>query len=260
MNNYTKYLMHDKTQINRDAVALLEMMVFIDASGMVDELNEGVFDSVKSIGKAISKVFDKNVKQGAKKLGVHIGTEKGLLQYISAIGINSAKILFYAVDYVYNGNKEAKGKIIEISKSVKKEHIIDFILKLDVLTLHMLTEPIHVIDALTGMHIGANIESAGKELTTRAKEAIISIENLKNKLEDKLKTKLQVYANALRNIFDIGGLKGVNEETTTTNIYNTDTAIGAVAKKRLMKKKCKRSRRQCTNNKGYLCYDDVMGR
>ena len=256
---YTRYLQQNTSQADVDAITLLEMMVFIEACGMTDELNEGVLDSVKSIGKAIGSVFDKKVKSGAKKLGVHIGTEKGLIQYIGLMGLNSAKLLYYAVDYVYNGNKSAKDKIIEIGKSVKKEQIIDFILKLDVLTLHMLTEPIHIIDSLTGMHIGANIEAAGKEITLRAKDAIISIEKLKNKLEDKLKVKLQIYANALRNIFDIGGFKGVNESITTTDIEHADINIGKF-QKRLKNKSCKRRRRVSTktDKHTFICFDDIM--
>jgi len=261
---YDKYLKRTYNNEYIDAIILIEGMAFIESCSD-NTLNEGIVDSAKTFIKKIGEIIDRKVNPVAKKAGLHIETKKGLLQYLAAATTGVAKLLYYAVDYYYNNNNKSKEKMIELAKSVKKEDILDFLLKLDMLTLHLISGPIHQLDALTGTHIWANIKNKTKNVTDVAKDAIKKVENLKDHLEGQLKQQLQKYANALRRIFGIGEFKKVNEETdveeTTlgADVASPDIKIGGAMAKRLKRKGgCKRRRRRSVNGKTKMCdYMDI---
>ena len=256
--NYNKYLKNNNQDNYSDAMALIECVVFIEAC-IDNTLNEGVVDSSKAFLSKIGDIFKDKVEPVAKKAGLHIETKKGLLQYLSSASTGVAKLLYYAVDYYFNKNEESKKKMIELAKSVKKEDIIDFLLKLDMLTLHIISGPIHQLDALTGTHIWANIQKKTKNVTDAAKDAIEKIESLKDHLKGSLKPQLQKYSNALRRLFDIGGHKKVNEgilrdETIGSDIAEPDIKISEPVRRRLKKKGgCKRRRRRSITGKTKDC-------
>ena len=229
-----------------DALFLMEMIVIMDQSKSINNLDEGVVDSVKDFSNKILNIFNnKIVKPVTKTTGMHIDNSKrGILQYLVSMGTNTSKLLYHAVNGYYNNNEESKRKVKEISKSVKKEDVIDFLLKLDTLTLHWFTGPIHMLDALTGTHIWANVESKSKNISDKAKSAIETLEALKNSLEDKFKTQIQKYVNALRRVFGIGDFNKINEETITPDIAEPDIKIGDTVQRRLKKNKCKQKRRR----------------
>lgn len=222
MKTTNKYL---KTNNNINIIQIIECLEFLKLCEN-DNLSEGITDNVKSLLSKIGDIIDNNINPVAKKAGMHIETKKGLLHYLSNISTNSAKLLYYAVSYAKNKNNNDKEKIKEIFKKVNKEDFIDFILKLDMVTLHLLTEPIHMIDAITGTHIWSNVKSKAQKIDDVAHKAISTIENLKDKLEGKLQIQLQNYANALRRIFELGGFKKVNEETVGSDIAEPDIKIG----------------------------------
>jgi hypothetical protein len=245
--NYNKYL---KQYEYEDVLILIEGMAFIEAC-MDNTINEGVIDSTKGFLNKIGDIFKNKVEPVAKKAGLHIETKKGLLQYLSSASTGVAKLLYHAVNYYFNKNEESKKKMIELSKSIKKEDVIDFLLKLDMLTLHLVSGPIHQLDALTGTHIWANIKSKTKNVTDAATDAIKKIESLRDHLEGSLKSQLQKYSNALRRLFGIGDFKKISEgllrdETIGSDIAEPDIEIGDPVQKRLKKKKdgCKRRRRR----------------
>lgn len=106
-----------------------------------------------------------------KKAGLHVGKNKGLISYMRDIGAGVAKIIFAAI----KGDKEA---IREVMKTVSKEAVLDFILKLDMATLHIITTPIHTIDAITGWHLWANVKKAAegaKGIIVKIKDAINTV-------------------------------------------------------------------------------------
>ena len=69
-------------------------------------------------------------------------------------GKHIGKVIWYAMKAAV-GNEEDKQKLIRIIKETKisSSQLIDFLLKLDMLTLHAITGPIHMIDAVTGWHL-----------------------------------------------------------------------------------------------------------
>jgi len=156
-----------------DKQRLLELALFMSLNPR--QLNEGVGDGVI---------------RAAKKAGLNIGSGRGLLQILSKVGGHISKIIYYAIK-AQAGDKSAKNDLKELlKKKASKEDLIDFFFKLDTLTLSALTGPIHVIDALTGWHIVANLKDKGKTSDSRIKDAISDLSRSIETLPDKLKRKV----------------------------------------------------------------------
>jgi hypothetical protein len=185
-------------------------------------INEGVMDSVGSILNKIKGMI------GGSELAKNVETEKGLLSYMKSAGIGGSQILYHAFNVFYHKNEESKDKIKELAKSVKKEHIIDILMKLDVLTLHLITGPLHVIEAVTGWSIMGAIKSKVEPVEKQAKQAVHSLESLGKSLDDKLKTQVQTYANAIRRVFGLGEFKKISETTCVGNVGYAGEELGAV--------------------------------
>ena len=99
------------------------------------------------------------------------------------------------------GDKVASEKVKEIANTqITKEEFIDFVLKLDILTLHLLTGPIHIIEALTGWHVGANISKKASDVVGRINRAINNIEKIISKASGALKITLSTIMQNLKNI------------------------------------------------------------
>jgi len=185
-------------------------------------INEGFMDSVGSMVSRI-KGFTQNTE-----LGKNFEVEKGLLSYMKDAGIGGSQILYHAFNAYYHKDEASKEKIKELAQGVKKEHIIDILMKLDVLTLHLITGPLHVIEAVTGWSIMGAIKSKVEPVEKQAKQAIHSLESLGKSLDDKLRAQVQNYANAIRRAFGIGGFQKVSETTCVGSIgYFPNEVLGA---------------------------------
>jgi len=238
MYTYEKYLKtNEDISVREDAYALLEFMIFIDKCGD-DSINEAAVEKVASLIKKSGGILDKYINPVANKAGINVSVKKGLVHYLASAGINTAKLIYHAINYYYNKDEKSKERIKEIIKSVKKEDLIDFLLKLDTLTLHLITGPIHTIDALTGTHIWANIKTKAETMMDKAKKAITYLESLKSDVEGRLKKQIQKYADSLKKIFGINSAKAVTESTVTADVENPDVKIGSAVKK-CLKTKCK---------------------
>jgi hypothetical protein len=79
----------------------------------------------------------------------------GLIDYITDFVKGTGKIFIAAL----KGDKE---EVKKISSNITKEHVMDFLLKLDAATLHIITGPVHFIDAVTGWDLWANVEKIAK--------------------------------------------------------------------------------------------------
>ena len=125
-------------------------------------INEGIMDVLKMDVKDVAKNLDGLLKKGLGKTGLHLHKGKGLISYIMSAGKGVGKIMLALL----KGDKET---VKELSQSVRKEDVVDFVLKLDQATMHVITGPIHMLDAITGWHIGANLDHVMK-----GKDAIIA--------------------------------------------------------------------------------------
>ena len=237
---YYNYLQEE----NEDLLKLIEVIVLIDS---LDECNEGMVDDFKTMMKKLKAKFN----DIAKKAGLHIEKSDGLIQQLIKAGGNVGKLIYYAFMAYYNNDPKMKEKAKEISDSVTKEQIMDFLLKLDTVTLHLLTGPLHTLDALTGLHIWPNIKDKIEPVTKKAKEAIEKLEDLKQNLEGKFKQQVQKYANALRRVFGIGGHKKIMEEIIGSDIAEPDVKIGdcPITRKPMNKCNCKKCKMRRILNK-----------
>jgi hypothetical protein len=129
-------------------------------------------------------------KQAAKKAGLKLGSDRGLLQTLSRVSSHISKVIYYAIK-AKGGDRAARGEVKELlKKRVTKEELIDFFFKLDTLTLSILTGPINIIDALMGWNIVAILKSKGKTADSRIKDAISDLSKSIETLPDKLKRKV----------------------------------------------------------------------
>ena len=219
-------------------INIIEVLSIIDGC---QSINEGALDTTKSIVKAIKQILLKKKPLVSKM----VDTEKGLMHYLKDIGLGGSKMMYHAFNAYYNKDVKSKEAIKDLAKSVKKEHLIDVLLKLDVLTLHMVTGPLHIIEAVTGWNIVSKIQNKIEPVDKKVKHALKSLDDLKHDLTGEMKTQLLRYTNALRRVFNVGDFQKNNESTVTGDISSPDIKIGDETpmhrrlkrKKKLKKKK-----------------------
>ena len=107
------------------------------------------------------QIFE-GIKDWFEKVGLSIEKGTGIIDYVGQFTSGAGKLILAAI----KGDKE---KVKEIAKGLKKEKVIDFLLKLDILTLHLVTGPIHTIDAVTGWELMANLEKFSDEAADQIK-------------------------------------------------------------------------------------------
>ena len=115
------------------------------------------------------------IKDFLKKLGLQAHKGKGLVSYIKGFTQGVGRIVVAAL-------KGDKKKVKEIAQSVRKEDVLDFLLKLDMATLHLVTGPIHFIDAVTGWELWANIKSAAAKADSVWDDLVATVKELKKKV------------------------------------------------------------------------------
>lgn len=182
-------LCESEQKLNDDQIALLEYHFFMENLDTFNEsvLNEGVKDKVMG--------FLKKAKLSAKDLthhlGLHIGRSsgRGLIQSLLASGMNISKVMIAAFKSV-SGNQEDKAALKDaiINLKIKKEDLLDFLLRLDQATLHLVTGPLHVIDALMGWHIWADVKAQASNIATRIKDAFTAMIQTIKDLPGNIKT------------------------------------------------------------------------
>lgn len=153
-------------EYNREIVAE-QIMSVVAFMAVQKQLDEAAMDKQKLIAKADELL---------SKIGLSKRQEIGLLAYLKYAAEGILEILLYALSGDMEGVKRVASK-------VKKQHLIDFFLKLDVLTLHILSAPIHMIDAVTGWDLHANLRNAA---TKGMKAVVQSFEDALNYIKEKL--------------------------------------------------------------------------
>lgn len=176
---------------------IIELAMFIDEGDLLTEAMN--FSDIS-----------KKIKTSLKKIGLHAESSEGLLQIAAKSSIVLSKFMWYAIKSS-SGDKKAKENLIELVKTnqITKEQVLDFLLKLDVLTLHFITGPIHMIDALTGWHIGANIHNSVKSMENKAKDLINSLSDIAKEAVGNLKITLKGYIARLKVLLDLNSDKKI---------------------------------------------------
>jgi len=189
-----KEFIDNNEELNKNAIKLIEVWYFSEYGR--NELNESVFQDLKSL----------LVKFGIKTKN----NQKGLIQIFAKASKNVGLLLYYAFK-VATGDDSYKDKLKEIANTkITKHDVLDVLLKLDVLTLHMLSEPVHIIDAITGWNIFDEVKQRLKNVDEKAKEAIKHLLGLHKSIKNDTDTQKQ-----LKDIIDkIKSLFLLNKQTS----------------------------------------------
>lgn len=174
---FSEYL-EDKYTFSEDATTILEVAMFSE-SMITEEID---------FRSALEKIGFKAHKSGP-----------GVIGMIMKAGKQVAKVLYQAFLTAKDPSKENKEKLKQTLKDskIKKEQIIDFVLNLDMLTLHLISGPIHMIEALTGWHIWANIKKTAKDTIDRIKSALSELKAAAKTAMGTVRQKITGWINAL---------------------------------------------------------------
>jgi len=188
MDSFKDYINEDADDNIEHVMTLLEYMIILESGENL--LNEGRMDSVKSTLSGI-----------AKRLGISGHGNKNLLSVMSSVGKNARSALVYAMQ-AFAGDEKAKEKLKSLrgSKEVRAE-LGDLILRLDALTMHFLTGPIHMMDAITGFDLAEKIREAATGETHHIDNAIQTIEKAGSKLQRDKTSKVRKSLNLIKKVF-----------------------------------------------------------
>ena len=142
---------------------------YINESDNFELLEEGVNDILKKFGLELEK------------------KSPGVIEYIAKFAKGAGQMVYYGI-------KGDKNKVKALAKSITKEEVIDFLLKLDLVTLHMVTGPIHFIDGLTGWSLEANVDKIKKKSISIIDSIKKAIKAVKDKITGAFAPKLQPLA------------------------------------------------------------------
>lgn len=190
-----------KSPENEDVQALVEFSIFLEEmESNCDSLSEAV-----NIKGALAGFL--------KKGGVHASKEnKGLIEIMLKSGRHIGLTFFHAIK-ASRGNEDSKDILKNelLKKKVKKADVIDVLLKLDTLTMHLFTGPIHIIDALTGWHIAADIAHGGHHndkhkskddaVKRRLETALTTLDNARKNVPPNVSKKVSSFVRKLRTLF-----------------------------------------------------------
>jgi len=158
-----------------------------------DEMINESYD-MSNLTESQKEVLLEDIKSWFHKIGLDFEKGDGIIDYISQFTVGTGKLILAAI-------KGDKKKVKEIADGLTRGKVIDFLFKLDILTLHIITEPIHIIDAITGWELMADIKRAAEGAVDQIKIFYDSIKKVKdtitNLLNGKKKEKMSKYANNL---------------------------------------------------------------
>ena len=179
-----------RIKLSKEAIALLELSAFIISK-------ENVFMQGTKV-----KLRDLDFKHLTHKLGLEIDKSEGLLQIIYKSGKHIGLILWYAIKAFLNKDKKSKEKLKKSiqNSTVTKGQFIDFLLKLDALTLGVLTGPLHIIDAVTGWNIVPKIKKMAETNKDILEKVFDELETISESLKGLIKGKFRKYIKKLREL------------------------------------------------------------
>ena len=133
--------------------------------------------------------IDTNLNEGVNDLLAKFGLElekksPGVIGYLARFTKGVGRFIWYAI-------KRDKKGIKELMKSFDKEELVDFLYKLDLVTMHLITGPLHFIDGMTGWELIPKF----KEIKDNAEAVVTKIKKalgvLKSSVTDYFNPKLQ---------------------------------------------------------------------
>ena len=201
-----KLLCEKDTQVKRYERALLETALFYQFADD-NVLTEGLLDDIKNKAKftwdMAKLATTASIKDIISSYGfsAHKG-EGGLFQMLKAAGKQMLAVMIASFRAMRGGAKE-KAELKQVIKDSKinPKQLIHFLLQLDTATMHLVSGPLHMIDAVTGWHIWADIQHKAKETCNHAMDAYKSLTSLLGTLSGKAEKKLQGFIDKIMSFF-----------------------------------------------------------
>ena len=102
------------------------------------------------------------------------------------------------------GREGAREKLESVLKTSNiKSELIDLVIRADVLTLHMISGPIHIIDAITGFEIADKIREKAEIGSEKIKDAVELIQRSSKKLPNPKTRRLEKSIRIIRRVFNL---------------------------------------------------------
>jgi len=145
-----------------------ESRMFVLANLMEEDLN--------SLNESSAEMLAEGIKDKLDKAGLKLHKGKGILDYIKNFTKGTGKLMLA----LFKGDtKKAK----EILKTIEKEDILDFLYKLDLGTLHLVTGPLHTIDAWTGWDLSVKMKDHMQKASGVWDQLKDALHNVKQKIQ-----------------------------------------------------------------------------
>lgn len=154
------------TETIQDKIALLTYIVENDKM-----LNESY--DIENLTEAQEVLIVEGVNGWLGKIGMKLHKGDGIISYIKQFVGGAGKLILAAI----KGDKE---EVKKIASSLEKAEVVDFLLKLDMVTLHLLSAPIHFIHGITGWDLEADLKhmvKGTKGVIDTVKKAFSTIKN-----------------------------------------------------------------------------------
>jgi hypothetical protein len=141
------------------------------------------------------------------KLGLKVSGRKNLIHLIGSLSKNAALAMIHAMRAAAGdeGSKEHLEDLLQ--KSNLKSEFSDLILRLDILTLHFVTGPIHIIDAIMGWDLASNIREKTLTQNTKVSAALDELSKRANKMSKKASDRIAKGLKIVRKAFGLPLIK-----------------------------------------------------
>jgi len=156
----------------QDKIALLMYMAENDES-----INESY--DMENLTEAQEEVIVEGVNDWLGKIGMKLHKGDGIISYMKQFIGGAGKLIVAAV----KGDKE---EVKKIASSLDKAKVMDFLLKLDMATMHVVTGPIHFIDAVTGWDLMVNLKHAAEGAKNMLHSFYKAMADVKDSIKDVL--------------------------------------------------------------------------
>jgi len=126
-----------------------------------------------------SNIMDEGITDYFAKQGLKLIQGKGLVNYMAQFMTNTGKLILASL-------KGDTKKMKEILKKVNQSDVLDFLLKLDAVTLGLVSSKIMLIDNITGWGLMDKLKNAVKSAEQKLKDFYKAVGDVKKSIGDVL--------------------------------------------------------------------------
>jgi hypothetical protein len=138
-------------QITNEMEDKIALLMYLSEN---DEMINESYD-FENLTEAQEELMVEGINDWLGKVGMKLHKGDGIIDYLKGFAKGTGEIIMAAI-------KKDEAKVKEIAGRMDKAKVVDFLLKLDMATMHIVTGPIHFIDAVTGWDLMANLKHAAE--------------------------------------------------------------------------------------------------